>query len=99
MARLVLLGLGVSIFRAMRSKISKNTQALKYLVIKAKGATKMVARTLSGAGQQGFLARGFGDSAFVDFGAEDSAVDCVVADSILVAMVDSSGDFDEVALL
>ena len=86
--------------RAMRSKISKNTQALKYLVIKAKGATKMVARALSGAGQQGFLARDFGDSAFVDFGAEDcDAGDCAATDSILVAMVDSSGDFDEVALL
>ena len=82
--------------RAMRSKISKNTQALKYLVIKAKGATKMVARALSGVGQQGFLARDFGDSAFVDFGTEDCDAEDFVSAAILV---DSSGDFDGVALL
>lgn len=82
--------------RAMRSKISKNTQALKYLVIKAKGAMRIEPRVLSGAGQQGFLARGLG----VDFGIEDcDAEDCAATDSILVAiLVDSSADFDEVAL-
>lgn len=69
--------------RTMRSNISKNIQALKYLVIKAKGATRIEARVLSGVEQQGFLVW-------------DLGVDFAGADSIFVV---SSVDFDEAALL